>query len=149
MARPSWHHYFLQIARTAATRGTCPRKQVGAVLVRDNQILAVGYNGSMRGWAHCDSAGCDMDDGHCVRTVHAEMNAIAQAARRGVSLDRALAYVTVTPCWNCFKVLNNAGITRILVGESYNPSVRIPPGHVELLPPPPPPTLAGDINRVE
>jgi len=117
--RLSWDEYFMQIARTVATRSTCDRKSVGAVLVRDRVILSTGYNGSISGTPHCDEAGHMMENGHCVRTIHAEMNAIAQAARNGVNISGATLYVTCSPCWECFKVLANAGIKRICYGEFY------------------------------
>ena len=82
--RIGWHQYFMNIAAQVATRATCQRKHVGAVIVRDRTILSTGYNGSIRGLPHCDDVGCVMEDGHCVSTVHAEANAILQAARNGV-----------------------------------------------------------------
>jgi dCMP deaminase len=109
----------MAIAREVATRSTCDRKHVGAVVVRDRMILATGYNGSIRGAAHCDDEGHLMEDGHCVRTVHAEANAIVQAARNGVRIDGADVYVTASPCFNCFKLIANAGIRRIVFGEFY------------------------------
>jgi dCMP deaminase len=118
-ARVSWDEYFMNIARTVATRATCDRKFVGAVIVRDRIILATGYNGSIRGLPHCDEEGHLMEDGHCVRTVHAEANAIVQAARSGVRIDGADCYVTASPCWGCFRLLANAGIGRIVFGEFY------------------------------
>jgi len=119
MARVSWDRYFMNLALQAATRSTCPRKSVGAVIVRDKSILSTGYNGSIRGAPHCDEAGCLMENGHCVRTVHAEANAIVQAARNGVRLDGAEIYVTASPCFNCFKLIVNAGIRTIYFGEFY------------------------------
>ncbi len=119
MARVSWHRYFMNLAIQAATRSTCPRKHVGAVIVRDKSILSTGYNGSSRGAPHCDEAGCLMENGHCVRTVHAEANAIVQAARNGVRLEDAEIYVTASPCFNCFKLIVNAGIRTIYFGEFY------------------------------
>ena len=109
----------MNIAREVATRSTCDRKHVGAVIVRDKMILATGYNGSVRGLPHCDDAGHDMEDGHCVRTVHAEANAIVQAARNGVRIDGAGIYVTASPCWPCFRLIANAGVVRIVFGEFY------------------------------
>ena len=109
----------MAIGRVAATRSTCDRKHVGAVVVRDRMILATGYNGSIRGLAHCDDEGHMMEDGHCVRTVHAEANAIVQAARNGVRLESADIYVTASPCFGCFKLIANAGIMRIVFGEFY------------------------------
>jgi dCMP deaminase len=117
--RADWHTYFMNIARQVATRSTCDRKHVGAVIVRARTILSTGYNGSIRGLAHCDEVGHLMEDGHCVRTVHAEANAIAQAARNGVAIDGAEIYITASPCWGCFRLLANSGIQRIYYGEFY------------------------------
>jgi dCMP deaminase len=117
--RASWDEYFMSIAQVVATRSTCPRKFVGSVLVRNRTILSTGYNGSIRGMPHCSDVGHMMEDGHCVATIHAEANAIIQAARNGVTIDGATCYVTASPCWNCFKQLANGGITRICFGEFY------------------------------
>lgn len=119
MTRVDWHTYFMGIAHQAATRSTCPRKHVGAVIVRDRTVLSTGYNGSIRGLAHCEDDGCIMEDGHCITTVHAEANAILQAAKNGVSVDGAEVYTTASPCWNCFKLIANAGIRTIYFGEFY------------------------------
>ena len=119
MARLSWDEYFMTIAYQVATRATCDRKHVGAVIVRDKTILSTGYNGSIRGLEHCSQVGHLMENGHCVRTVHAEANAIAQAARNGVRIDAAAIYVTASPCWICFRLIANSGITRIAFGEFY------------------------------
>lgn len=118
-ARASWDEYFMSIAQVVATRSTCPRKYVGAVLVRNRTILSTGYNGSIRGMPHCSDVGHMMEDNHCVATIHAEANAIIQAARNGVVIEGATNYVTASPCWNCFKQLANAGVTRIVYGEFY------------------------------
>jgi dCMP deaminase len=117
--RASWDEYFMNIAREVSTRSTCDRKFVGAVIVRDKSILATGYNGSIRGLPHCDEEGHLMEDGHCVRTVHAEANAIVQAARHGVRIEGATIYVTASPCWSCFRLIANAGIARVCFGEFY------------------------------
>jgi len=117
--RVSWDEYFMNIAREVSTRSTCDRKYVGAVIVRDRIILATGYNSSIRGAPHCDEVGHLLEDGHCVRTVHAEANAIVQAARNGVRIDGAGVYVTASPCWICFRLIANAGISRIVFGEFY------------------------------
>jgi len=109
----------MAIARQVATRSTCDRKHVGAVIVRDRMILATGYNGSLRGLPHCDDVGHLMDGGHCVRTVHAEANAIVQAARSGVRLEGGEIYVTASPCFGCFKLIANAGLARVVFGEFY------------------------------
>lgn len=119
MSRASWDEYFMAIARQVATRSTCERKHVGAVIVRDRSILATGYNGSIRGLPHCDEVGHLMENGHCVRTTHAEMNAIIQAAKNGTRIEDADLYVTASPCWSCFKAIGNAGIKRIHFGEFY------------------------------
>ena len=117
--RASWDEYFMNIAREVATRSTCDRKFVGAVIVRDRSILATGYNGSIRGLPHCDEEGHLMEEGHCVRTVHAEANALVQAARNGVRIEGASIYVTASPCWGCFRLIANGGIVRIVFGEFY------------------------------
>jgi len=117
--RADWHTYFMNMARQASTRSTCARKHVGAVIVRDKTILSTGYNGSIRGMPHCDEAGHEMEGDHCVATIHAEANAIIQAARNGVSINGAEMYTTASPCWSCFKLIANAGIRRIYYGEFY------------------------------
>jgi dCMP deaminase len=118
-ARASWDEYFMNLARVVASRATCDRKRVGAVLVRDRTVLSTGYNGSLRGLPHCDEVGHLMENGHCVATVHAEANAIVQAARNGVRIDGATIYTTASPCWPCFKLIANAGCVRIVFGEFY------------------------------
>jgi dCMP deaminase len=117
--RSSWDEYFMEIARQVASRATCDRKHVGAVLVRDRIILSTGYNGSIRGMPHCDEVGHLMENGHCVATVHAEANAVLQAARTGVRIEGSALYTTASPCWPCFKLVANAGIVRIVYGEFY------------------------------
>ncbi len=117
--RASWDRYFMNIAREVATRATCDRKHVGAVIERDRMILSTGYNGSIRGMPHCDEVGHMMDSGHCVATIHAEANAIIQAARNGVGIEGASFYTTASPCWNCFKMIANAGVRRICFAEFY------------------------------
>ncbi len=117
--RVSWDKYFMNIARVVSSRATCHRKFVGAVIVRDRTILSTGYNGSIRGLDHCSEVGHMMEDGHCVATIHAEMNAIIQAARNGVQIEGSTIYVTASPCWGCFKGLANAGVKRICYGEFY------------------------------
>ena len=127
MARADWNTYFMGIAHQAATRATCLRKHVGAVIVRDRTVLSTGYNGSIRGLPHCEDGGCVVEEGHCITTVHAEANAILQAAKNGVSVDGAELYTTASPCWNCFKLIANAGIRTIYYGEFYRdePFVRV------------------------
>jgi dCMP deaminase len=117
--RLSWDDYFLNIAKQVATRSTCDRKHVGCVLVRDKTILSTGYNGSIRGLPHCDDVGHMMVNGSCKRTIHAEANAIVQAAKNGVAINGATAYITISPCMNCFALLVNGGINRIVYGSFY------------------------------
>ncbi len=109
----------MNIAREVATRSTCNRKHVGAVIVRNKTILSTGYNGSIRGLAHCDEAGHEMENEHCIRTIHAEANAIVQAARHGIRIDDSEIYVTASPCYDCFKLIANAGIRKIYYSEFY------------------------------
>ena len=123
-ARADWDEYFMNIAKVVASRSTCDRKFVGAVIVRDKTILSTGYNGSIRKLEHCDEVGHVMENGHCVATIHAETNAILQAAKNGVCIDGATIYTSASPCWPCFKMIANAGIERICYGEFYR-DVRI------------------------
>jgi dCMP deaminase len=126
--RPSWDQYFLTITRQVAERSTCKRAKVGAVIVHDKNILATGYNGAPAGLAHCTEVGCliyesktpsgDIEE-NCYRTIHAEINAIAQAAKNGVSIRDAAIYVTHTPCIHCMKVLINTGIKQIFYERDY------------------------------
>jgi dCMP deaminase len=117
--RASWDEYFMNIAQVVSSRSTCSRKSVGAVIVREKTILSTGYNGSIRGMPHCTEVGHMMENGHCVATIHAESNAILQAARNGVMIDGGTIYVTASPCWNCFKEIANSGIRRVVYGEFY------------------------------
>ena len=126
--RPSWDQYFMTITREVAERSTCLRAKVGAVIVRDRSILATGYNGSPAGLPHCLDVGCLIyesrtPDGeleqNCYRTIHAEINAITQAARNGVAIRDADIYVTHTPCIHCLKVLINTGVSRVYYEKPY------------------------------
>lgn len=119
VTRESWDMYFMKLAEMIASRGTCLRKKVGCVLVRNNRIIATGYNGSPPRQPHCLDVGCEMEDGHCVRTVHAEANAILQAAGHGVSLDGVTCYTTASPCYICAKQLVSIGCTKVVFGEPY------------------------------
>ena len=125
--RKSWDEYFIDIATMVATRATCDRLHVGCVLVdpRTKAILSTGYNGSVPGTPHCDDEGHDMVEGHCVRTNHAEQNAICQAAKHGARLDGATAYITAYPCWLCAKQLLVAGVKRIVYGKAYRVDPRV------------------------
>ena len=117
--RLDWDTYFMRIALEVAGRSTCDRKHVGAVIVRERNILCTGYNGSISGMPHCDDAGHIMENGHCIATIHAEANAILQAAKNGVMIKGGTIYVSASPCWNCFKMIANTGICRICFGEFY------------------------------
>ena len=127
--RPTWDEYFLEVMNAVAKRATCDRGRSGCVIAKDKQILATGYVGSPIGFPHCDDVGHLMrktigEDGkitqHCVRTVHAEQNAICQAARRGVSIDGATVYVRMTPCRTCAMLLINCGIKRVYAEKRYH-----------------------------
>lgn len=127
--RPSWDDYFEEVASAIAKRGTCDRGRSGCVIVKDRQILSSGYVGSPAGFPHCDQVGHQMkqtihEDGsitqHCVRTVHAEQNAICQAAKRGISIDGSTVYVNMTPCRVCAMLLINCGVKRIYAVRKYH-----------------------------
>ena len=109
----------MRIAVEVSGRSTCDRKHVGAVIIRDRNILSTGYNGSIAGLDHCDDVGHMMEDGHCIATIHAEANAIIQAAKNGVNINGGFIYTTASPCWNCFKLIVNAGLKKISFGEFY------------------------------
>jgi dCMP deaminase len=115
-SRQSWDDYFLQMAVNAAERATCPRLHVGAVVTRNHRVVGTGYNGSLPGEPHCDEVGCLMVDGHCIRTVHAEENAIHNAEGRGDTL-----YCTHYPCLHCLKTVLAAGVRRIVYLDEYRP----------------------------
>jgi dCMP deaminase len=117
--RKDWDSYYLDIAFKVAERSTCNRANVGCVIVKDNLQLAEGYNGSISEHKHCDEVGHLMHDGHCIRTIHAEMNSILNAMKKGVSIQGATAYITHQPCHNCTKHLNQAGIKKIVYHHEY------------------------------
>ena len=127
--RPSWDEYFMEIANTVSKRATCDRGRSGCVIVRDRQILVSGYVGSPVGMPHCDDVGHQFkmtihEDGtktqHCVRTVHAEQNAICQAAKRGIALEGATLYCRMTPCRVCAMLIINCGISRVVCEKKYH-----------------------------
>lgn len=128
MNRPSWDQYFIEITRLVATRTTCLRRGVGAVLVKDRNILATGYNGVPSGITHCGDTGCLRDkmkvpsgERHeLCRGLHAEQNAIIQAARHGTNIDGATLYCTTMPCIICTKMIINAGIKKVVYREGYS-----------------------------
>lgn len=118
--RKSWTSYFMEITEMVATRSTCDRAFVGCTLVnKDNRIVSTGYNGSVAGNPHCDEVGHVLRDGHCIATIHAEMNAILYCAKEGISVKGATAYITHFPCLNCTKALIQAGIAKIVYKHDY------------------------------
>ena len=127
--RPTWDEYFMELANTAAKRATCDRGRSGCVIVRDKHVLVTGYVGSPLGLPHCDDVGhllkkITHENGrvtqHCVRTVHAEQNAICQAARLGISLEKGTLYCRMTPCRTCAMLIINCGITRVVCEKKYH-----------------------------
>lgn len=119
MERIKWQDYFMAQSQLLALRSTCRRLSVGATIVKDQRIIAGGYNGSVSGEVHCIDDGCYIEDGHCIRTVHAEMNALLQCAKMGVSTAGAEIYVTHFPCIHCTKSIIQAGISKIYYAEDY------------------------------
>ncbi|MBN1523072.1 MAG: cytidine/deoxycytidylate deaminase family protein [Spirochaetales bacterium] len=127
--RPSWDEYFMEITRTVAQRATCDRGKSGCIITRNKQILVTGYVGSPPGLPHCDEVGHQLKkiihgDGnisqHCVRTIHAEQNAICQAAKTGVSIEGATLYCKMTPCRTCAMLIISCGITRVVCEKKYH-----------------------------
>ncbi len=131
--RPSWDEYFMKIVDMVGSRGSCDRGRAGCVVTKEKRIISTGYVGSPVGLPHCDEIGHEMhtvtnDDGsvsrHCIRTTHAEQNAICQAAKFGVSLDGGTLYAKMTPCYTCAKIIINAGIKRVVCQQDYHDSER-------------------------
>jgi len=131
--RPSWDEYFMKVVEMVGSRGTCDRFRGGCVITRDKRIIATGYNGSPIGAPHCDDAGHEMhtvtnEDGttsrHCIRTTHAEQNAICEAARMGIALEGGTLYCKMTPCYTCAKMIINAGIKRVVCAQDYHAGER-------------------------
>jgi dCMP deaminase len=131
--RPSWDEYFMKIVEMVGTRGNCDRFRGGCVITRDRRIVVTGYNGAPAGAQTCDEAGHEMhtvvnEDGtqsrHCIRTTHAEQNAICEAARMGISLDGGTLYCQMTPCYTCAKMLINSGIKRVVCAKDYHAGQR-------------------------
>jgi len=134
MKRIDREDYYMRIALLARERGTCPRAQVGAVAVKDKRIIATGFNGSPIGTPHCDDVGCYIQDGHCVRSIHAEQNIITQCAMTGTTLKGATIYVTHEPCFLCVSLLINCGVKKIVFAFSKADD-RMLPGyytHIEI-----------------
>ncbi len=118
--RKSWDTYFMQITEIVASRSTCDRAFVGCVLVnKDHRIVSTGYNGSVAGNPHCDDVGHTMRDGHCIATIHAEMNALLYCAKEGIPTKDTICYVTHFPCLNCTKALIQAGIREVVYKNAY------------------------------
>lgn len=119
--RQSWNDYFMSIAYTVSQRSTCTRRKVGAVIIHapTKNIVSTGYNGSLPNAAHCEDIGCHMYQGHCIRTIHAETNAINSAAKLGGIFSESVIYCTTRPCWDCFKNIIQAGIKTIYYKEDY------------------------------
>jgi len=132
-ARPSWDEYFSQLAIMVGQRGTCDRGHCGAIITKDRRIVSTGYAGSPVGCQHCDEIGHEMhtiihednsQSNHCIRTTHAEQNAICQAARFGIALEGGTIYVKMAPCYTCAKMIINAGIKRVVCNQDYHASKR-------------------------
>jgi dCMP deaminase len=131
--RPTWDEYFMEIVNLVGSRGTCDRGRSGCVITREKRIISTGYVGSPIGISHCDEIGHEMhtvihedghDSRHCIRTTHAEQNAIAQAARFGVALEGATLYCKLTPCYTCAKIIINSGIKRVVCEQDYHAGAR-------------------------
>ena len=131
--RPSWDEYFLKITEMVGTRGSCDRGRAGCVITKNNRIVATGYAGSPISLPHCDEVGHEMhtvihEDGsksqHCIRTTHAEQNAICEAARMGIALEDGTLYCKMTPCYTCAKMIINAGIKRVVCAQDYHAGQR-------------------------
>ncbi len=129
--RPTWDEYFMEVADAISKRATCDRGRSGCVIAKDRQILVTGYVGSPAGLPHCDDVGHQLkkvvhEDGrvstHCVRTVHAEQNAICQAAKRGIAIGGATLYCRMTPCRTCAMLIINCGIERVVCEKKYHDS---------------------------
>lgn len=131
--RPSWDEYFIEITEMVGRRGSCDRGRAGCVIAKNNRLIATGYAGSPIGLPHCDEVGHEMhtiihEDGsqtnHCIRTAHAEQNAICEAARMGIALDGATLYCKMTPCYICAKMIINCGIKRVVCAQDYHAGQR-------------------------
>lgn len=118
--RPDWDDYFMTMAYMVAERSTCDRISAGAVLVRDNRVIATGYNGAPADMEHCDDVGHLMRENHCIRTLHGEENTLLQAAKLGIVTEDTTIYTTYSPCYHCAKKLIAAGIKRIVAGKIYH-----------------------------
>jgi dCMP deaminase len=131
--RPSWDEYFMKIVEIVGTRGTCDRFRGGCVITKNKRIITTGYAGSPVGLPHCDEVGHEMhtvthegdkQSRHCIRTAHAEQNAICEAARMGIALDGSTLYCKMTPCYTCAKMIINAGIKKVICAQDYHAGTR-------------------------
>lgn len=131
--RPTWDEYFMNIVEMVGSRGSCDRGRAGCIITRDRRIISTGYVGSPVGLPHCDEVGHEMHtvthpDGsssrHCIRTTHAEQNAICEAARMGIAIGGGTLYCKMTPCYTCAKMIINAGIKRVVCAQDYHASAR-------------------------
>jgi dCMP deaminase len=131
--RPSWDEYFMKIVEIVGTRGTCDRFRGGCVITKNKRIITTGYAGSPVGLPHCDEVGHEMhtvthegdkQSRHCIRTAHAEQNAICEAARMGIALDGGTLYCKMTPCYTCAKMIINAGIKKVICAQDYHAGTR-------------------------
>ena len=129
MSRPTWDEYFMEICRVVGNRATCDRGKSGAIIVKDKRVMTTGYVGSPAGLPHCDEIGHEFKDTihadgtitkHCLRTVHAEQNAICQAAKFGIAIDGSTLYCKMTPCYVCAKMIINSGIKRVVAENDYH-----------------------------
>jgi dCMP deaminase len=126
--RLDWHNYFMKIAKIVAERSTCNRAKIGTIIVKERNIISTGYNGAPSGLPHCTEVGCliytsknpdDEEEQNCFRTIHAEINAIALAAKNGICIEGSDIYITASPCYHCLKVLINVGIKNIYYDKPY------------------------------
>ncbi len=124
-SRPNWDHYLMDFAITASKRASCPRASVGCVIVRDNRVIASGYNGAPSGQPACIDVGCEMVEGHCERTVHSEANALMQAALMGHATKGASLVCTHFPCYHCAKLIVTAGIVGVMYQNDYRVDERV------------------------
>lgn len=131
--RPTWDEYFMKIVDMVGSRGSCDRGRAGCVITKDNRIMSTGYAGSPIGLPHCDEVGHEMhtvihkngeQSRHCIRTTHAEQNAICEAARMGIGLESGTLYCKMTPCYTCAKMIINAGIKRVVCAQDYHAGER-------------------------
>jgi len=123
--RPTWDQYFLKLAMLASERATCPRMHCGCVVVKNNRVLVTGYNGSFTGQPHCEDVGCLVENDHCIRTNHAEINALVQAANQGDSMEGSTIYITNLSCTTCAKAMIAAGVKRVVIFTDFHDTMAL------------------------